>query len=172
MIFLDEIDAVAPHREGAHEATHRVISTLLENMDGLASKDNVMVIASTNRIEGIEPALLRAGRFDRWVEAPLPDEEGRRQIFMIHMGKAEKIAERELFSKIDVDTLVLKTDKLSGADIAEVLRRTLEEKVRQEGMGNGVNIVNTEDITKELESYEKVRETKKQLGFSLASKKE
>ena len=72
IIFFDEIDAIAPPREGAHEATQRVVSTLLENMDGIASHDNVMVVASTNRLESIDPALLRPGRFDRWVEVPLP----------------------------------------------------------------------------------------------------
>jgi len=165
IIFFDEIDAIAPFREGAHEATHRVISTLLENMDGMASNNNVMVVASTNRLNSIEPALLRAGRFDRWVEAPLPDEEGRKQIFTIHMNIAQEIAKRELFNNVNLEVLVSKTEKLSGADISELIRRTLEEKVRQEGMGNGVNLVSTEDVLKELENYEKIRKTRKQMGF-------
>ncbi|MFZ5932746.1 MAG: AAA family ATPase [Patescibacteria group bacterium] len=165
IIFFDEIDAIAPHREGSHEATHRVISTLLENMDGLASKEDVMVVASTNRLESVEPALLRAGRFDRWVEAPLPDEQGRKQIFGIHMGKAQGVGGRELFRDINLDTLVAKTEKLSGADIAEIIRRALEEKVRQEGMGNHVDLVTTENILRELERYEKIRKTKRQIGF-------
>ena len=165
IIFFDEIDAIAPQRTGSHEATQRVVSTLLENMDGLVSNDNVMVVASTNRLDSIEPALLRAGRFDRWVEAPLPDEEGRKQIFSIHMKKAEEIAQKELFNDVNLDVLVSRTQKLSGADVAEIIRRALEEKVRQEGMGNHVELVVTQDITNQLEGYEKIRKTRKQIGF-------
>lgn len=165
IIFFDEIDAIAPQREGAHEATRRTVSTLLENMDGMESRDNVMVVASTNRLDGIEPALLRAGRFDRWVEVPLPDEEGRKQIFGIHMRKAEQVAGRSLFSEINLDAIIPKTEKSSGADIAEIIRRTLEEKVRQEGMGLQADPVTTEDILKELKNYERVREAKRSIGF-------
>lgn len=167
IIFFDEIDAIAPKREGAHEATQRTVSTLLENMDGMASHDNVMIVASTNRLDGIEPALLRAGRFDRWVEVPLPDEEGRRQIFDIHMQKAEQVAGRELFADVNLDVVIPKTEKSSGADIAEIIRRVLEEKVRQEGTGQQPAPVTTEDILRELKNYERVRETKKSIGFQI-----
>jgi transitional endoplasmic reticulum ATPase len=165
IIFFDEIDAIAPQREGSHEATHRVVSTLLENMDGMTSRDNVMVVASTNRLDGVEPALLRAGRFDRWVEVPLPDEEGRKQIFNIHMQKVEQVAGRSLFSGVNLDAIIPNTEKSSGADIAEVVRRALEEKVRQEGTGQQVGLVTTEDILRELKNYERIRETKRTMGF-------
>lgn len=156
IIFFDEIDAIAPKRKGSHEATHRTLSTLLEHMDGMAPHDNVMVVASTNMLDDIDPALLRAGRFDRSVEVPLPDEEGRKQIFNIHMAIAEKIAGRKLFRDLDMDKLAQKTDKFSGADIAEIIRRTLEEKVRLEGTMNfEPNLVETENIITELILYEK-----------------
>jgi proteasome regulatory subunit len=131
-----------------------------------------MVVASTNRLDSIEPALLRAGRFDRWVEAPLPDEEGREQIFSIHMKKAEEIAQKELFSDVNLDVLVSKTQELSGADVAEIIRRALEEKVRQEGMGNHVESVITQDIANQLEGYEKIRRVRKQMGFISAEEGE
>lgn len=165
IIFFDEMDAIAPQREGSHEATHRVVSTLLENMDGLASRNNVMVVASTNRLESIEPALLRAGRFDRWVEVPLPDEEGRKQIFNIHMKKAQDVAGRDLFNTVNLEAIISKTEKSSGADIAEIIRRALEEKVRQEGTGLQPGEITTEDILKEIKNYERVRETKRAMGF-------
>lgn len=165
IIFFDEVDAIAPQREGAHEVTKRVMSTLLENMDGIGANDNVMVVASTNRLEGIDPALLRAGRFDRWVEVPLPDEEGRRQIFGIHMNRAEVVAERTLFESVSLDAIIPKTEKSSGADIAEIIRRVLEEKVRQEGTGQQPILVTTEDILREIKGYERVRETKRSIGF-------
>ncbi len=165
IIFFDEIDAIAPQREGAHEATHRVVSTLLENMDGMASQNNVMVVASTNRLESIEPALLRAGRFDRWVEVPLPDEEGKKQIFAIQMRKAQEVAGRDLFNNVNLEAIVSKTENLSGADIAEIIRRVLEEKVRQEGTGSQPGEVTTEDILGVIKNYERVKVTKKTIGF-------
>lgn len=171
IIFFDEIDAIAPQREGAHEVTHRVVSTLLENMDGMASHNNVMVVASTNRLESIEPALLRAGRFDRWVEVPLPDEEGRKQIFGIHMRKAQWVAGRDLFNDVNLDAIVSKMEKSTGADIAEIIRRVLEEKVRQEGTGSQPGEVTTEDILREIKNYERVKETKRTMGFITATEK-
>lgn len=171
IIFFDEIDAIAPQREGAHEATHRVVSTLLENMDGMASQNSVMVVASTNRLESIEPALLRAGRFDRWVEVPLPDEEGRKQIFDIHMRKAQEVAGRDLFNNVNLEVIISKTEKSTGADIAEIIRRVLEEKVRQEGMGSQPGEVTIEDVLKEVGNYERVGETKRAMGFITTSEK-
>lgn len=165
IIFFDEIDALAQRREGAHEATQRVMSTLLENMDGMASKNNIMVLASTNRLDSIDPALLRAGRFDRWVEVPLPDDEGKKQIFNIHMLKAEKNAGRALFNQVSLDAIIPNTENTSGADIAEIVRRVLEEKVRQEGMGQEPSLVSTEDVLRELKNYERTRKTKR--SFSL-----
>lgn len=171
IIFFDEIDAIAPQREDAHEATHKVISTLLENMDGIASQDNVIVVASTNRLGLIDPALLRPGRFDRWVEVPLPDEEGRKQIFGIHMKKAQEVAGRDLFNNVNLETIISETKKFTGADIAEIIRRVLEEKVRQEGMGLQPEKVTTEDILREIKNYERTRETKRAIGFITTSEK-
>lgn len=171
IIFFDEIDAIAPQREGAHEVTHRVVSTLLENMDGMVSQNNVMIVASTNRLESIEPALLRAGRFDKWVEVPLPDEEGRKQIFGIHMRKAQETAGRDLFNNVNLEAIVSKTEKSTGADIVEIIRRVLEEKVRQEGTGSQPGEVTTEDVLREIKNYERVRETKRTMGFITTSEK-
>lgn len=171
IIFFDEIDAIAPQREEAHGATHKVVSTLLENIDGMASQNNVMVVASTNRLGLIEPALLRAGRFDRWVEVPLPDEEGRKQIFGIHMRKAQEVAGRDLFNNVNLEVITSETKNLTGADIAEIIRRVLEEKVRQEGMGLQPEKVTTEDILGEIKNYERTKETKRAIGFITTSKK-
>lgn len=168
IIFVDEMDAIAPQREGSQQATQRVVSTLLENMDGMAAHDNVMVVASTNRLESLDSALTRAGRFDRWVEVPLPDEEGRRQILGIHMGKAEEMAGRQLFSDVNLDVIASKIEGSNGADVAEIIRRTLEEKVRQEGTGQQPPSVTNEDFLKEIKRYERVRtRTRTPFGFQL-----
>ncbi len=139
VLFFDEIDAVARAREDAHEATHRVVSTLLENMDGLEEARGIVVIAATNRPEAVDTALTRPGRFDRLVEVPLPNRVARQSIFRVHLGKAERQAGRSLFQPIDRlgwEQLLDATEDFSGADIAETVRRALEVKVRsgaQEG---------------------------------------
>jgi transitional endoplasmic reticulum ATPase len=133
VIFFDEIDAIARAREDAHEATHRVVSTLLENMDGLEEARGVVVVAATNRPEVVDQALTRPGRFDRLVEVPLPNRAGRRAIFRVHLRKAEHQAGRRLFDPVDGagwDRLLDTSEGFSGADIAETVRRALEAKVR------------------------------------------
>ncbi len=170
IIFFDEVDAIASQRDHSHEATQRVVSTLLENLDGMESCPNIMVVASTNRLGAVDPALKRPGRIDRLVEVPLPDAEGRKQIFTIHSAKAERIAERPIFNEVDWDAIVAQTDKMSGADIAEIIRRTLEDKVRKEGIGEEAGAVTTEDIAREIKAYERVRETTKKMGFQPAGR--
>jgi transitional endoplasmic reticulum ATPase len=130
IIFFDEIDALAPPRETAHEATHRVVSTLLENLDGLEERSDMLVVASTNRPESVDPAFLRPGRIDRLIEVSLPDPGARREIFQVHMRKAESRAGRQLFAEFAWRGLLRSTGGMSGAEIEEIVRRTLEARVR------------------------------------------
>jgi len=171
IIFLDEIDAIASERDFSHEATRRVVSTLLQNLDGIESAENIIVIASTNRLDAVDPAIKRPGRIDRLVEVPLPDEEGREHVLRIHLAKAEKIARRHLFENVDVDKIVDLTKGMSGADLAEIIRRTLEEKVRKVGSGENPTLVVTNDITTEIDEYERIRKVKKAIGFYGVTKK-
>ena len=133
VLFFDEIDAIARDRDVSHEATHRIVSTLLENMDGLREVEGVIVLAATNRPEAVDQALVRPGRFDRLVEVPLPDRDGRRAIFAVHVRRAESRAGRPLFARLDEAAwgrLLGATERFSGADVAETVRRALETKVR------------------------------------------
>jgi AAA+ superfamily predicted ATPase len=133
VMFFDEIDALARNRDFSHEATHRIVSTFLENMDGLREVEGVIVLAATNRPEAVDDALLRPGRFDRLVEVPLPGREDRRAIFGVHMRRAERKAARPLFADLDDEqwaALLDATNGFSGADVAETVRRALEVKVR------------------------------------------
>ena len=166
IIFFDELDALASNRDSSHEASQRIVSTMLENLDGLDSVPNIMVVASTNRQEVIDPAIKRPGRIDRIVEVPLPDAEGRARIFQIHFAKAEKVAERKLLNGVDTDAIVRDTEKMSGADIAEIVRRVLEDKVRKEGVGEEADLVTTEDILREIKSYERTKKSQQSIGFS------
>ena len=166
IIFFDELDALASNRDSSHEASQRIVSTMLENLDGLDSVPNIMVVASTNRQEVIDPAIKRPGRIDRIVEVPLPDAEGRARIFQIHFAKAEKVAERKLLNGVDTEAIVRDTEKMSGADIAEIVRRVLEDKVRKEGVGEEADLVTTEDILREIKSYERTKKSQQSIGFS------
>ena len=110
-----------------------MVSTFLENLDGLQATDGVIVLGATNRPEAVDEALVRPGRFDRLVEVALPTPAGRRQIFEIHMSKAERKARRALFDELteaDWNELVAATEGFSGADISECVRRVLEARVR------------------------------------------
>ncbi len=121
IIFFDEIDALAPIRGLGNDsmATERVVSQLLTELDGMQELSGVVVIAATNRIDMIDPALLRAGRFDKILYMPLPDKDGRRSILEIHLR------DKKLVSDVDVDKLTEMTDGLSGADIASVVNTAM-----------------------------------------------
>ncbi len=165
IIFFDEIDAITSERDSSHEATGRMVSTMLINLDGINTVDGVIVIASTNRPDSIDPALKRPGRIDRLIEVPLPDKEGRAHILGIHLFRAEKIAGRRLCEDLDIDKIVYLTEGMSGADIAEIIRRALEEKVHQTSRGEKTDLVSTKDLLREIKEYERVRKVKQSIGF-------
>jgi transitional endoplasmic reticulum ATPase len=116
VIFFDEIDAIAPVRGMSADAqvSERVISQLLTEMDGLEELHGVTLVAATNRLDIVDPALLRPGRFDRLIEVGLPDQATRRAILGIHT-KGKPLAKG-----IDLDALAKDTDGLTGADLAAV----------------------------------------------------
>ncbi len=116
VIFIDEIDAVAPVRgmDLGTRVTERVVSQLLTEMDGLEELHNVTVIAATNRPDMLDPALLRPGRFDRLIYVPVPDRDARKEIFKIHL-RGKPLAE-----DVDIDALAERTEGYTGADIEAV----------------------------------------------------
>ncbi|UCE11596.1 MAG: CDC48 family AAA ATPase [Candidatus Thorarchaeota archaeon] len=119
MIFFDEIDAIAPVRgrsAGDSQVTERVISQLLTEMDGLESMKDVVVLAATNRPELLDRALLRSGRFDRFVYVNPPDAKSRKQIFDIYT------ADMPLEPDVDLDAMVAETEYYVGGDIEGLCR--------------------------------------------------
>ena len=129
IIFLDELDALVPIRGGAMgepHATERIVNQLLNEMDGLEELHGVVVIGATNRPDIIDPALLRPGRFDELILAPVPDLESRRKIFQVHLKKAP------LAEDIDIDELIGQTDQYTGADIAAVVRKAGRLALRED----------------------------------------
>jgi cell division protease FtsH len=119
IIFMDEIDAVGRHRGagmgGGHDEREQTLNQLLVEMDGFEMKDNIILIAATNRPDILDPALLRPGRFDRQVVVDRPDRKGRKQILEVHTrGKP-------LASAIDLDALAGQTPGFTGADLANLI---------------------------------------------------
>ena len=126
IIFIDEIDSIAPKRENVHgEAEKRLVAQLLTLMDGLHSRANVVVIAATNRPDAIDEALRRPGRFDREIVIGVPDESGRREILGIHTRGMP------LGEGVDLKELARSTHGFVGADLAALTREAAIEAVRR-----------------------------------------
>ena len=119
IIFIDEIDAVGRHRGaglgGGHDEREQTLNQLLVEMDGFELKDNIILIAATNRPDILDPALLRPGRFDRQIVVDRPDRKGRQQILEVH-AKGKPIDK-----VIDLDVLAASTPGFTGADLANVI---------------------------------------------------
>lgn len=118
IVFIDEIDAVGSKRyessSGGTREIQRTMLELLNQLDGFDERGDVKVIMATNKIESLDPALIRPGRIDRKIEFPLPDIKTKRMIFGIHTGKMS------LADDVDLESFVMSKDELSGADIKAV----------------------------------------------------
>ncbi len=126
IIFIDEIDSIAPKRDQVSgEAEKRLVAQLLTLMDGLEPRANLVVIAATNRPDAIDEALRRPGRFDREIIVGVPDERGRREILGIHTRGMP------LASDVDIEELARTTYGFVGADIAALAREAAIEAVRR-----------------------------------------
>merc|ERR1712117_828278 len=118
IVFIDEIDAVGTKRYdtwgGGEKEIQRTMLELLNQLDGFDDRGEVKVIMATNRIESLDPAMIRPGRVDRKIEFPLPDEKTKRRIFQIHTSKMT------LSDDVNLEEFVVAKDDLSGADIKAV----------------------------------------------------
>jgi transitional endoplasmic reticulum ATPase len=124
IVFLDEIDAIAGQHGETHEVTERVVSQLLTELDGVTDNPNLVVLAATNRREGLDDALLRPGRLEQHVEVPNPDEAARRKILEVHTeGKP-------LGDDVDLDHLAQAAEGRSGADIEALVRAASMRAIR------------------------------------------
>ncbi len=126
IIFIDEIDAIAPKREDVQgEVERRVVSQLLTMMDGLKSRGKVVVIGATNRPNSVDPALRRPGRFDREVEISVPDKQGRFSILKIHTRSMP------LTKDVDLDKIASVTHGFVGADLAALAKEAAMSVLRK-----------------------------------------
>lgn len=129
IIFIDEIDAVGRHRGaglgGGHDEREQTLNQLLVEMDGFDGNEGIIIIASTNRPDVLDPALLRPGRFDRQVVVALPDIRGREQILKVHMRKVP------LSEDVDPSIIARGTPGFSGADLANIVNEAALFAARQ-----------------------------------------
>ncbi|KAI3646831.1 hypothetical protein MP228_009759 [Amoeboaphelidium protococcarum] len=129
IIFIDEVDAIATKRfdaqTGADREVQRILLELLNQMDGFDQNSNVKVIMATNRMDTLDPALLRPGRLDRKIEFPMPDRRQKRLIFQTITSKMN------LSEEVDLEEFVSRPDKLSGADISAICQEAGMHAVRK-----------------------------------------
>merc|ERR1711998_264408 len=126
IIFIDEIDSIAPKREKTQgEVERRIVSQLLTLMDGLKSRAHVVIMGATNRPNSIDPALRRFGRFDREVDIGVPDENGRLEVLRIHTKNMK------LNEDVDLEQLAKETHGYVGADIAQLCTEAAMQCIRE-----------------------------------------
>ena len=148
VIFIDEIDSLVPARgsgggTGEPQVTARVVNTILAEMDGMEELQSVVVIGATNRPALVDPALLRPGRFDELVYVGTPDEKGREHILGIHTAKMP------LAGDVDLASIAAETERFTGADLEDVVRRAGLAALHR--LGAGVSEVAAQDFAKALE---------------------
>ena len=174
IVFMDEIDAVGRHRGaglgGGHDEREQTLNQLLVEMDGFELKDNIILIAATNRPDILDPALLRPGRFDRQIVVDRPDRVGRRKILEVH-AKGKPIA-----PEIDLDTLAAGTPGFTGADLANLVNeaallaaRRGKKVIQQEELEEGIMrvIAGPEKKTRLLSEEERKITAYHELGHAL-----
>jgi transitional endoplasmic reticulum ATPase len=126
IVFIDEIDSIAPKRgETQGDVERRVVAQLLSLMDGLEERGQVIVIGATNRVDAIDPALRRGGRFDREIEIGVPDKEGRKEILQVHTRGMP------LSEKIDLEEYANNTHGFVGADLASLTKESAMNALRR-----------------------------------------
>ncbi|MHB8690948.1 MAG: ATP-dependent zinc metalloprotease FtsH [Solirubrobacteraceae bacterium] len=174
IIFMDEIDAVGRHRGaglgGGHDEREQTLNQLLVEMDGFEMKDNIILIAATNRPDILDPALLRPGRFDRQIVVDRPDRLGRKKILEVHTrGKP-------LAREIDVDALAGQTPGFTGADLSNLVNeaallaaRTGKREITQVELEEGIMrvIAGPEKKTRVMSSKERLITAYHEMGHAI-----
>lgn len=126
IIFIDEIDSIAPKRsEVTGEVERRVVAQLLSNMDGLSDRGDVVVIGATNRVNALDPAIRRGGRFDREIEIGIPNKNGREEILLIHTRGMP------LAKDVNLETLSEVTHGFVGADLEQLVKEAAMHSLRK-----------------------------------------
>jgi proteasome regulatory subunit len=157
IIFIDEIDAIAAKRidigTSGEREVQRTMMQLLAEMDGFDPLGNVKIIAATNRIDILDPAILRPGRFDRIIEVPLPDKKGRLEIFKVHLKKMS------IGKDVELEKLAELSDGFVGAEIKAVCVEAGYFAIRE-----GRSFVEMDDF---IRAIDKVKERRKETSLEI-----
>jgi transitional endoplasmic reticulum ATPase len=169
VLFLDEAEALSLEHllppPQAREASARLVAALCEKLDGLDEEARILVVASTNRTDSVDRSLVEPGRLDRLVEVALPDGAAQQEILQLVRGRAEAKAGRPLFAELDYRSLLPPMGGMSGAEISEVIRRALEQKVQEAGEGRDAGPVTTQDLLQQLDAYRRIREVVEKIRY-------
>jgi len=133
ILFIDEIDSIAGARDDDADMENRVVAQLLTLMDGLEEREQVVVIGATNRVDAVDPALRRGGRFDREIEIGVPDQTGRREVLDVHTRNMP------LAPDVDLDRIAARTHGFVGADVASLVREAGMSALRRDPEELAVN---------------------------------
>ena len=150
IVFFDEIDAIAGRRGETGEATERVVSQLLTELDGLAENPNLVVLAATNRRDVLDPALLRPGRLEEHIEVPDPDADARREILEVHTR------EKPIGANVSLVDLAAETEGLSGAELDALVRDASMRAIRTFAREHGPKeaTARADEVTIEADQFE------------------
>ena len=161
VVFLDEAGALSLEHllpaGQAHEASARLVAALSERLDGLPPFSRLIVVATTNRTDAVDPSLVAPGRLDRLVEVTLPDAPAQQEILDLTRKHAEQAAGRQLVADLEFRAVLPPMGGMSGAEIAEILRRALEQKVQAAGGGRDLGLVTTQDLLQQIDAYRRIR---------------
>jgi len=159
IIFIDEIDAIAPKREKTHgEVERRIVSQLLTLMDGLKQRSHVVIMAATNRPNSIDPALRRFGRFDREIDIGIPDATGRLEIIRIHTKNMK------LDDEVDLEQIAAETHGYVGSDMASLCSEAALQQIREK-----MDIIDMEEETIDAEVLDSLAVSMDNFRFAMGA---
>jgi proteasome regulatory subunit len=169
VVFLDEANALSLEHllppAQARESSARLVAALCEKLDGLDDFSRMIVVASTSRTDSVDASLVAPGRLDRLVEVTLPDSADQQEILEMARKRAEANAGRQLFADIDYRSVLPPMGGMSGAELSEIIRRALEQKVHAAGQGHDNGLVTTQDLLQQIDRYRRTREIVEKIRY-------
>src|SRR5713226_6209632 len=169
VVFLDEANALSLEHllppAQAREASARLVAALCEKLDGLEDFSRIIVVGSTSRTDSVDSSLVAPGRLDRLVDVMLPDGVAQQEILELTRRRTEAAAGRPLFADLDYRSVLPPMGGMSGAEISEITRRALEQKVHAAGQGQDPGLVTTHDILQQIDAYRRIREMVEKIRY-------